>query len=64
MFVSPALAFGAFAPGERLGEYRLGDDVAVAPDDGGAISAPDYATGFVDLIEQQNRHRAHVNLAH
>lgn len=64
VFVSPALAFGAFAPGERLGEYRLGDDVAVAPDDGGAISAPDYATGFVDLIEQQNRHRAHVNLAH
>jgi putative NADH-flavin reductase len=64
VFVSPALAFGAFAPGERLGEYRLGDDVAVEPEDGGAISAPDYATGFVDLIEQQNHHRAHVNLAH
>jgi uncharacterized protein len=64
VFVSPALAFGAFAPGERLGEYRLGDDVAVAPDDGGAISSADYAIGLVDLIEQANHHRAHVNLAH
>jgi uncharacterized protein len=64
VFVSPALAFGAFAPGERLGEYRLGDDVAVAPDDGGAISSADYAIGLVDLIEQENHHRAHVNLAH
>jgi putative NADH-flavin reductase len=64
VFVSPAQAFGAFAPGDRLGEYRLGDDVAVAPGDGGAISAPDYATGFVDLIEQDNHRRAHVNLAH
>ncbi len=64
VFVSPALAFGAFAPGERLGEYRLGDDVAVEPEDGGAISSADYAIGLVDLIEQKKHHRAHVNLAH
>ncbi|MFT3866064.1 MAG: NAD(P)H-binding protein [Solirubrobacterales bacterium] len=64
VFVSPALAFGSFAPGERLGKCRLGDDVAVQPEDGGAISAADYAIGFVDLIEQGDRHRAHVNLAH
>ncbi len=64
VFVSPALAFGAFAPGEQLGEYRLGDDVAVAPDDGGAISSADYALGVVDLIEQDDHRRAHVNLAH
>jgi putative NADH-flavin reductase len=64
VFVSPALAFGAFAPGEKLGEYRLGDDVAVQPEDGGAISSADYAIGLVDLIEQENHHRAHVNLAH
>ena len=64
VFVSPAMAFGAFAPGEKLGEYRLGEDIAVQPEDGGAISAPDYAIGLVDLIEQGNRHRAHVNLAH
>lgn len=61
VFVSPALRFGARMPGERLGGYRLGDDVAVRPD-GGAISAADYALGFVDLIEKGDLHRAHVNL--
>ena len=63
-FVSPPQMFGAWAPGEQLGRYRLGDDVAVQPQDGGAISAADYALGFVDLIEQSDHHRAHVNLAH
>lgn len=38
VFVSPALTFGARMPAERLGRYRFGDDVAVAPEDGGAIS--------------------------
>jgi putative NADH-flavin reductase len=61
-FVSPPLGFGAHLPGERLGRYRVGDEVAVQPEDGGAISAGDYALGFVDLIEKGNHHRAHVNL--
>ncbi|MFB4303175.1 NAD(P)-dependent oxidoreductase [Actinomadura sp. NTSP31] len=64
VFVSPALRFGAHMPGERLGRYRLGDDVAVQPADGGAISAADYALGLVDLIEKGDHHRAHVNLGH
>jgi uncharacterized protein len=64
VFVSPALGFGAHAPGERLGRYRLGDDVAVQPEDGGAISAADYALGLVDLIEKGDHHRAQVNLGH
>jgi uncharacterized protein len=64
VFVSPALRFGARMPAERLGRYRLGDDIAVQPEDGGAISAADYALGFVDLIEQGSHHRTHVNLAH
>ena len=63
VFVSPALAFGAYAPGEATGAYRLGDEVAVSPKDGGAISAPDYALGFVDLIESGEHHRQQVNLA-
>ena len=63
-FVSPALAFGAYAPGEQLGRYRLGDEVAIQPEDGGDISAPDYAIGFVDLIEKDEHHREQVNLAH
>ncbi|MFG1869254.1 NAD(P)-dependent oxidoreductase [Micromonospora arborensis] len=64
VFVSPALRFGARMPGERLGRYRLGDDVAVQPEDGGAISAADYALGFVDLIEKGDHHRAQVNIGH
>ena len=64
VFVSPALEFGAYVPGERLGRYRLGDEVAVQPDGGGAISAADYALGFVDLIEKGDHHRAQVNLSH
>lgn len=64
VFVSPAAAFGSFAPGDRRGTYRVGGEVAVAPQDGGAISGADYALGFVDLIEARDRHRAHVNLAY
>jgi hypothetical protein len=62
VFVSPALAFGAHVPGERLGRYLLGGEVAVQPENGGAISAPDYALGFVDLVEKADQHRAQVNL--
>jgi putative NADH-flavin reductase len=64
VYVSPALRFGAHMPGERLGRYRLGDDVSVRPEDGGSISAADYALGFVDLIEKGEHHRAEVNIGH
>jgi putative NADH-flavin reductase len=63
VFVSPALGFGSYAPGEVTGAYRAGDVVAVEPS-GGEISAPDYALGFVDQIERDDLHRAHVNVGH
>lgn len=63
VFVSPPLGFGAYAPGEVTGAYRVGDDVAVEVA-GGDISAPDYALGFVDQIERDDLRRAHVNVAH
>ncbi len=62
VFVSPPLGFGAHAPTATLGRYELGDDVAVEPETGGVISAPDYALGLVDLIEDGSHHRAQVNL--
>ena len=37
---------------------------SVRPEDGGAISAADYALGFVDLIEKGDHHRAQVSLGH
>lgn len=64
VFVSPPMRFGARMPSERRGTYRLGDDVTVRPEDGGAISAADYALGFVDLIEKGEHHRVQVNLSH
>ena len=64
VFVSPAAKFGSYVPGERLGTYRLGDDVAVQPEDGGAISGADYALGLVDLIDKGDHRRAHVNLGY
>jgi uncharacterized protein len=63
VFVSPPLGFGAYAPGEVTGAYRAGDEIAVVTE-GGEISAPDYALGFVDQIERTDLHRAHVNVAH
>ena len=64
VFVSPPLGFGAYAPGETVGSYRLGGEVAVQPEGGGEISAADYALGLVDLIEKGEHHREQVNLAH
>ncbi len=64
VFVSPAGQFGPFAPGERLGRYRVGGDVALVPDGGGAISGPDFALGVVDLMEAGERRRSHLNLAY
>lgn len=64
VFVSPALGFGAHAPGPTVGRYRIGGEVAVQPEDGGAISADDYALGMVDLIEADRHRREQVNLAH
>ena len=50
-YVSPALGFGSYAPGEATGTYRVGGDVAVFDADGKSeISGADYAKAFVDEI--------------
>ncbi len=64
VFVSPAAKFGSWVPGERLGRYRVGDDVALQPEGGGEISGADYALGFIDVIEQGSHHRVHLNLGY
>ena len=52
-FVSPAALFGSYAPGETTGKYRTGGDVLVTKEDGSSeISGTDFATAFVDEIEQ------------
>lgn len=50
-FVSPAAVFGAFAPGERTGSYRISGDVSL----GGAessLSGADLGVAIIDIIER------------
>jgi putative NADH-flavin reductase len=57
-FVHPAEVFGAWAEGERTGQYRDGGDVIVRDADGKSyISGPDFAVAVVDEIEQGNHRR-------
>jgi putative NADH-flavin reductase len=52
-FVSPAALFGSYAPGETTGAYRIGGDLLVSKEDGSSeISGTDFATAYVDEIEQ------------
>ncbi|WP_375388662.1 NAD(P)-dependent oxidoreductase [uncultured Amnibacterium sp.] len=63
-FISPAMVYGAFAPGERIGSYRLGDDVALQRDGGPTtISGADFADAVLDEIETPTHHRAHFSAA-
>lgn len=65
LFVSPAGAYGSFAPGERTGRYRVGDEVALFDDDGAsAVSGADFAIAVVDEIERPAHHRAHIGIAY
>lgn len=65
LFVSPAAAFGAFAPGEKLGHYRVSGEVALFDENGGsAISGADFATAVVDEIETPTHHQAHLHFAY
>lgn len=65
LFVSPALEFSAWQPGEDLGRYRIGDEVALFDENGkSAISGFDYARAVLDEIESPTRHRAQVGVAY
>jgi uncharacterized protein len=64
LFVSPAQVYGAFAPGERTGRYRISGDVALLDDQGrSSISGADFAVALVDEIEAPRHHRAHIGVA-
>ena len=64
LFISPAGSYGAWAAGERTGEYRVGDDVALFDDAGeSAISGADFALAVLDEIDTPTRHRTHIGIA-
>jgi uncharacterized protein len=64
-FLSPALLFGAHAPGEHRGVYRLGGDVMLKDQDGNsAISGTDYADAILDEIEHPKHRRTRFSVAY
>lgn len=64
-YVSPAGGFGAFAPGEHTGTFRVGGDVLLVDADGqSAISGADFAQAFVDEIETPAHRRARFTVAY
>jgi putative NADH-flavin reductase len=65
LFVSPAAEYGSYAPGERTGHFRIGDDVALfAPDGTSRISGADFAVGILDELETPTRSRAQITFAY
>ena len=65
LFISPAGGYGSFAPGERTGTYRVGDEIALFDADGNSnISGADFALAIVDEIENPRHHRAHISIAY
>ncbi|MER6664827.1 NAD(P)H-binding protein [Amycolatopsis japonica] len=64
-YLSPAAEFGAWAEGERTGEFRLGGDVLLTDENGGSkISGADYAIAFVDEIDKPERRRQRFCVAY
>ena len=64
-FVSPAMQFGAYAPGEARGRYRVGGEVAFTDEDGAsAVSGADFALAIVDEIETPAHRREHISVAY
>lgn len=65
LFISPAGGYGAFAPGEPTGTYRVGGEIALFDADGGSnISGADFALAIVDEIENPRHHREHIGIAY
>ncbi len=65
LFLSPAGGYGAFAPGERTGKYRIGGEVALFDAEGGSnLSGADFAIAVVDELERPAHSREHVGVAY
>ncbi|MEV6646189.1 NAD(P)H-binding protein [Amycolatopsis sp. NPDC051371] len=64
-YVSPAAEFGAWTPGERRGEFRVGGDILLTDENGKShIGGDDFATAYVDEIEQPKHRRARFTVAY
>ncbi|HEX3647197.1 MAG TPA: NAD(P)H-binding protein [Pseudonocardiaceae bacterium] len=63
--VSPAGGYGSYAPGERIGRYRVGGEVALFDENGESeISGADFALAVVDEIDRHEHPREHISVAY
>lgn len=63
-YVSPAAVFGAYAPGERTGSYRVSDDLLLTDAQGNSqIGGADFAAAILDEIEEPAHRRARFHVA-
>lgn len=60
-YVSPAPNFGAHAPGDSRGHYRIGGEVLLP--DAAELSSADLALAFVDEIDRPAHHGARFAVA-
>ena len=64
-YLSPPATVGAYAPGERTGTYRTGDDNLVVDAEGiSFISGADFAIAFVDEIDNPIHHRTRFTVGY
>lgn len=64
-YLSPAAGFGAFAPGEERGTYRVGRDVLLTDDQGNSfIGGADLGAAILDEIEQPAHRRVRFTVAY
>jgi uncharacterized protein len=64
-FVSPAGGYGAWAPGERTGVYRVGGEVALVDAEGRSeISGADFAHAVIEEAERGEHSRQHIGVAY
>lgn len=64
-YVSPAAGFGAYAPGERTGTFRLGDDLLLSDAEGRSeLSGADLAVAILDEVENPTHRRARFTAAY
>jgi len=64
-YMSPAGLFGAWAPGETTGSYRIGGDMLVTKEDGSSeISGTDFAKAYVDEIEDVKHPNQRLTVGH
>ncbi|MGO2751098.1 MAG: NAD(P)-dependent oxidoreductase [Pseudoclavibacter sp.] len=64
-YVSPAAAFGSWAPGEATGDYRVGGDILLTDANGDSnISGADFAAAILAEIETPAHRRARFGVAY